>query len=234
VLGGAIVVVIAFAIYSQVSNARAEKAAGLAATLQTDYSTWTSETDAKKKDALHKSLIAQIDTILKKYPRSYGAQRALFIRADIAFHDKNWKVAETTYAELASRFPSSYLAPVSLINAAAAAENAKDIKQAIALDKKVLNYKGIVAPEVPEALFSLGRLYETSGDTKEAKTYYNELINNYPSSGWTNLAQDRIIYLAAKANPSGTTTGASGQTGAQGQAGANGQSSAAGAPKGKP
>jgi tetratricopeptide (TPR) repeat protein len=203
VIGAAIVIVIVFAIYTQIAGARADKAAGLAATIQTDFSSWGSETDKTKKADLQKTLTSEIDGVVKKFPRSYGAQRALFIRADMAYEEKDWKNAVADYELVAKRFPSSYLAPVCLANAAAASEQLGDQKQAIALNKQILDFKGLT-PELPRALFSLGRLSEEIDNTKDAATYYNQLINTYPSSGWTNLARDRIIYLAAKASVAGS------------------------------
>jgi len=203
VIGAAIVVVIVFAIYTQIAGARADKAAGLAAAIQTNFSSWSSETDKTKKADLQKTLTGEIDAVVKKYPRSYGAQRALFIRADMAYEEKDWKNAITDYQLVAKRFAASYLAPVCLANAAAAAEQAGDKKQAIALDQQILDFKGLT-PEIPRALFSLGRLSEETDNTKEAQIYYNQLVNTYPSSGWTNLARDRIIYLAAKASAAGS------------------------------
>ena len=194
--------VIGYTIYSEVNTKRTEKATALAEAVQTDFSNWKSESNTQKKQQLAKTINTQIDNILKHYPRTYAAQRALFVRADLAYDDKNWKTAISSYEELASRFPNSYLAPLSLVNAAAAAEEAGNPKKAIELDKQVLNFKGLV-PEIPGTIFALGRLYEGQGNTKEADVYYNMLVNSYPSSGWTNLARDRIIFLAAQKEATG-------------------------------
>ncbi|HUX22356.1 MAG TPA: tetratricopeptide repeat protein [Spirochaetia bacterium] len=197
-----VVFIIAYTIYSEVNTKRIETATALAETLQTDYSSWQNESDSKTKTKLDAQIAGEIQSILKKYPGTYAAQRALFVQAGLAYDKKDWKSAEASYEEVATRFPNSYLATVSLANAAAAAEENGDPKKAIELDKKVLLAKGL-APEIPRAIFSLGRLYEGQGDVKEANTYYNKLVDSYPSSGWTNLARDRIIFLAAQEATSG-------------------------------
>lgn len=189
--------VIGYTIWSEVNSKRIEKATTLAESMQSNFSNWQGESDAKKKQALEKTITTQISDILKTYPRTYAAQRAIFVRADMAYDSKQWKTAQSSYEELAAKFPHSYLAPLSLANAAAAAEENGDPKKAIELDKQVLEFKGLV-PEIPAAIFALGRLYEGQGNTKEADTYYNKLVASYPSSGWTSLARDRIIYLAAQ------------------------------------
>jgi tetratricopeptide (TPR) repeat protein len=188
--------IVGYTIYSQVHSKHVEKATTLAESIQTEYSNWQSASDTKKQAEIEKQINTQIDTILKDYPGTYAAQRALFVRADLAYEKKDWKNAESTYEQLATKYPDSYLAAVSLVNAAASAEENGDPKKAIELNKRVLELKGLV-PEIPRAIFSLGRLYEGQGDFKQADTYYNKLVDSYPSSGWTNLARDRIIYLAA-------------------------------------
>ena len=44
-------------------------------------------------------------------------------------------------------------------------------------------------------IFALGRLHESTEDTDSARSYYERLIDEYPASGWTNLARSRIITL---------------------------------------
>lgn len=218
--------VIGYTIYSEVNKKRVDRATALAATVQTDFSNWQNATAAKKKQQLETKLSAGITNILKDYPGTYAAQRALFLRADLAYHKKEWKQAQTAYEQLAKQFPQSYLAPLSLTNAAAAAEESGNPKKAIALDKQILTFKGIV-PEIPRAIFSLGRLYEGQGDLKQADTYYKKLVSSYPSSGWTSLARDRMIYLAAKnqgkipglnLNPTGSKSGSTKTSANQGKA----------------
>lgn len=202
IVAAGVVFIVAYTIYSEVNSKRIEKATALAETLQTDYSSWQNANDSKTKTKLEAQIAGEVQKILKDYPRTYAAQRALFVQAGLAFDKKEWKKSENSYEELANRFPSSYLATISLANAAAAAEENGDPKKAIELDKRVLQAKGL-APEIPRAIFALGRLYEGQGNDKEANTYYNKLVDSYPSSGWTNLARDRIIFLAAKQGTAG-------------------------------
>lgn len=194
-LGAAIVFIIGYGVYTQIATNRANTATREAEQVQTQFDSWSSESDQAKKDEIAKTITVQSDAILKKYPHSYAAQRVLLIRGDMAYASKDWANAAQAYTTLADRFPTSYLAPLALQNAAAAIENKGDQKAAIELDKRIIQYKGLTA-SIPQALFSLGRLYEATADPKNAQIYYNRLIDQYPSSGWTNLARDRIIALA--------------------------------------
>ena len=96
---------------------------------------------------------------------------------------------------LGTDFPKSYLAPVSLINAAGAYEMAGDLDKASECYKTVFeNYKesSVAAPEV---CFNLGRLSEAKGDKTSALEYYNTILSDYSESDWVNAANNRIISL---------------------------------------
>ncbi len=191
----ALVAVILYAVYTEVATKRADAATRAVEAIQKTYEDWSTETDASKKATLEKAIVVQTDVILRKYPRTYAAQRSLLMRGDLAYGNKDWKSAVSYYTRLADRFPTSYLALVALTNGAAADEQQGNTAGAIELDTRILTYKGL-APEIPSAIFSLGRLYEEQGDKKNAQVYYNKLVDQYPDSGWTKLARDRIIALS--------------------------------------
>ena len=50
-------------------------------------------------------------------------------------------------------------------------------------------------PEMPAVLFNIGRLFETIERPDDAISYYERLLDEYPNSGWTSIAQSRIIVL---------------------------------------
>ncbi len=191
----ALAAVILYAIYTEVAAKRAEIATREVEAVQKTYENWSNEPDAAKKAGLEKAIVVQTNVILQRFPRTYAAQRSLLIRGDLAYTNKDWKSAVAFYTRLADRFPRSYLSLVALNNAAAVDEQQGDAAAAIELDKRILTYRGL-APEIPGALFSLGRLYEGQNDKKNAELYYKKLVDQYPDSGWTKLARDRIIALS--------------------------------------
>ena len=138
-------------------------------------------------------LLNRISQLLDKYPRLYASQRALHLRGRIYYHMADWENARASFVELADRFPKSYLAPAALVAAATAMEQAERYDDAISLLKRVTD--DFQTPEMPAVLFSLGRLSEAVSDNESAMTYYGRLLDEYPSSGWTNIAQSRIISL---------------------------------------
>jgi TolA-binding protein len=191
------VLIIGFVVVSEIRSARIQKSTVLVEAAQNEYTAWTNASDAKKKD-IEAKLLTELDTIIKKYPALYGAQRALFIRGNLYYEKKDWKLAAENYTKLAKSFPKSYLAPVSLMDAGAAFEAAGDNASAAKQYNEIAQNYGSSTPEKPLALFSLGRLAEAKKDYKDAQKQYDLLVSDFPSSGWTNLARDRIIYLQVK------------------------------------
>lgn len=188
------VLLVGFIIFSEVRSARIQKSTVLVEQAQTDYDNWSTASDAKKKD-IEAKLLGELDTIVKKYPHLYAGQRALFIRGSLYYDKKEWKLSAESYSRLAASFPGSYLATISLIDAGAAYEQAGDNASAENEYKKLVDKYGAGSPERPLAIFSLGRLAEAKKDYTAAKTQYDKLVSDFPSSSWTNLARDRIIYL---------------------------------------
>jgi len=113
----------------------------------------------------------------------------------MAFAKKEWDTAASFYMELKKMFPESYLASVSLVNAAVAYEEMGNIDKAIETYKLFLETYRDRSPDSPRVFFTLGRLYEEKGDKENALKYYNDLTENYPDSDWTKLGKSRIIYL---------------------------------------
>lgn len=190
--------VIAIAVISQVRISQAAASAKELEKANGDYSTWYSETDVTKKAAEEKTLSASLDQIIKKWPTQYAAARALAMKATIAQQNKDWKSAEADWELISTRFSKTYLAPIAIQNAAAAAEEAGNADKSIELYNKLIkNFEGKTVG-IPHAYFSLGRLSEGKKDYKAAMDNYTKVVTAYPQDDWTKLAQDRIIYLKAQ------------------------------------
>jgi len=189
---------IAFAVISEVNKSIIEKSTTLAEQVQQDYSDWISETEESKKNELESSILEQIDEILEKYSRRYAGQRVLFVRGNVFFEKEEWEQSANDFLTVAGDFPESYLAPISMVNAATAYEEAGMIDKAIEVYNNYIDKYEEFTYDIPRALFTLGRLYELKDDVESAKDTYNKLIDNFPSSGWTNLVRNRIIYLNIK------------------------------------
>jgi TolA-binding protein len=190
----AAVFLVGYFIYSEVQKKVAYNSAVQAELVQDLNDKWTSETDTAKKAALEKDLLTQLDSVIARFPRQYGGQRALFIRAGVNYGKKEWEAARKDYELLAERFPKSYLAAISLFDAAICAEEKGDVDHAHALYVKVLtSYKDSIV--APRATFNAGRLDETKGAWEDAQKRYESMDSLYSQSIWTKLAKDRVVQL---------------------------------------
>jgi TolA-binding protein len=155
---------------------------------------WQSESDATKKAALEKDMVAQLDSVVSRFPRQYGGQRALFIRAGFNYEKKDWEAARKDYETLAARFPKSYLAAISLFDAGVCAEEKGDVDAAQKLYVQVLtSYKDSTV--APRATFDAARMDESKGAWEAAQKRYESMDSLYSQSIWTKLAKDRLVQL---------------------------------------
>ena len=180
--------------WSEWSKRTLERSALMAERAESMYEEWLGEDDEAAQSSIQQELDNLIDQILKRYPRQYAAQRARFIRANLAFETEQWQEAAESYSAVADSFPKSYLAPLSLFNAGVAYEQMDDPDQAIAAYQILVDEheNGFL---VPHGLFSLGRLYESQEDFERAFQLYDRLEDEYPLSNWTKLGRNRIIEL---------------------------------------
>jgi tetratricopeptide (TPR) repeat protein len=126
----------------------------------------------------------------------YASARAYSIRAGIYADQKNWAEAEKAWLAAANQAAKSYLEPVSLYNAAVAAEEQDNAERAIELYTKSL--QGESFPAAARSQFAVGRLEESRNNTEAALAAYRALISRWPEDSiWTNLAQSRVIALSA-------------------------------------
>lgn len=183
-----------YVVYSEINKKLVSDATTLAEAAQASFDTWTAETDTAKKATIEKDLRDRLDKLIDRYPRQYGGQRGLFVRADMSFESKSWDAAITDYETLASRFPNSYLAPMSLFNAAVCAEEKGDLLEAARLYSRVYgSYKDSTV--APRAMFDAGRVAEARGLWSEAQTAYEGMDSSYGQSIWTKLAKNRLVDL---------------------------------------
>jgi tetratricopeptide (TPR) repeat protein len=128
----------------------------------------------------------------------YPGSRAYALIAGIRGDKKEWAEAEQAWREAAKKAGKSYLAPVALFNAAAAAEAQGKIPEAISLYGQCLASPADF-PASPRAQFAIGRLEEKQGNRENALEAYRTLRTTWPNDTlWRNLAQSRIISIEGK------------------------------------
>jgi len=185
---------VGYFIYTEISRKLTNDSTVLAEGVQGLYDKWQAEPDAARKGAIEKQLMDQLNALIGRYPRQYGGQRGLFLRAEVSYQDKAWDNAQKDYQTLARRFHDSYLAPISLFDAGVCLEEKGDAEGALALYMKV-SQRYPDSPVAPRAMFDAGRLDEQKGSFEEARKMYDQIDSLYPSSTWDRLAKNRVIEL---------------------------------------
>ena len=95
---------------------------------------------------------------------------------------------------LAERWPTSYLAPLSIFNAAVALEEAGEADAAREhLARLVADWDDDVL--VPRALFSIGRMAEQRADYEAAREWYARVTDDHGGSSWATAVRNRLIAL---------------------------------------
>jgi len=136
-----------------------------------------------------------IDQAIEDFPKQFASQRAYFTRGLMALENEEWEEAAAAFMKLGDTWPESYLAPVSLFNAAAAQEELGDIETAKTIWTRLVDeYEG-ASPDIPEVLFNLGRLADMNEEHEEALARYRDIVSRFPQSRWTNIAKSRILVL---------------------------------------
>jgi tetratricopeptide (TPR) repeat protein len=196
ILGGIVVAIIALVVAITVIDATKVQAIEQAESFSERYDKIRFETDESKKDKEIATLVDELKSFASSHS-AYAGARALTILAGIYADKKDWSEAEKAWAEIATKLPKSYLAPVALYNAATAAEERGDFVKAIELYTKAVDTYGDEFPLAPRAYFAIGRLQETQKNTAAAISAYQKLVEKWPTDSWTKLAQSRILFITA-------------------------------------
>jgi len=123
------------------------------------------------------------------------AGKAWSIAANIYAERKEWPQCEEAWQKAAAAANKSYLGPIALFNAAAAAQEQGKYEQAIEYLEKCVAHK-FEFPSAPRAQFSIGYLYERLDNYPAALDAYREVLIKWPDLPiWQQLARSRIAAI---------------------------------------
>lgn len=194
----AIIIVIAIIlIWSGISSSRTNAAAAAFEAAEKSFSTWSSEQDQVKKDALVAGLEKDLTTLTLKWPKTFVAQQGFSMQARLLESKKDFEGAEKLWLKAYESNSKSYFASVAMQSAASAAENRGDSAKALEYYQKIIAgaKNGMIG--VAHAYFSAGRLQESLNDYAAAKKSYEDLVAAYPDGDWATLAKNRLIHIDA-------------------------------------
>lgn len=186
ICAAALVVLVAIVVtVTAVSSANREKAMvriqGLEETVIGAY--------AGMEDAAKADVISSLEA--EEKGKSYVSFKASYLKGLAYFQDQKYQASYDAFMACVSKKSDSYLAPVALVNAAAAQEALGNTTEALDLYNRVTtDYKesGMGA----KALFNSGRIYFQQGNTALALSVFNQLIDRYPSSEYSALAKNIV------------------------------------------
>jgi len=191
-------VVIAAVVISLIESNRV-KAIGQIETYNEQYDALRAKAGDAGSEQQINGLIADL-TAFSAGHTGYAGAKAYSVLAAILADRKEWAAAKTAWLAAADLLPESYLAPVSLYNAATVVEELGDNAAALELYTRCVDKYGDVFPLAPRAYFAIGRLQETLNDKAAATAAYRKIVDTWPDDGWTKPAQNRILSLAAAGN----------------------------------
>jgi tetratricopeptide (TPR) repeat protein len=137
---------------------------------------------------------------LKKHVDStyfgFSHNAAYYVLGNIYYDRKNWLEAKQYLLTYADRDGKNILAPIALLKAALALEEAKDLKGAIGVYRRLED--GYADSAMADQIFyNYARACALNGDMVNARLYYNKVISAFPDSGYAQQAKKRLFMIGA-------------------------------------
>ena len=140
------------------------------------------------------SFLEEVLLFAEKNSRFAGS-KAWSIAASIYSERLQWAQAEEAWLNSARVGNNTYLGPIALFNAAAAAEEQGKYERAIELLQQSIDHV-FEFPAAARAQFNIGRIYEHLGNyTAASEAYRNVIINWSEIPVWPQLARSRIAAI---------------------------------------
>ncbi len=196
-----IISIIAFFVIMEINRDRAERAivrthAVEARLADLDDADPEATSDGDDSDSLspREEIVADLQAIISDFPRQYGAIRARYLLAQLAWKDKEYSEAFEYFDQIIRNFASSHLLENAYLGAAAALEELDQLENALSYYQEGL--ENIEKPLAESHFrFSIGRLYDTLGEAEKAYAEFEQLFANDNSSLYGTLAKSRMIEL---------------------------------------
>lgn len=140
--------------------------------------------------------IAELKKFIDSTYFGFAHTMAFYALGNLYYTQKEYLEAKKNLLRYADKEPGSSLAPLALLKAAIALEEAKDLKGALELYKRLENKYGesIIADQI---FFNTARLYGKMNDVLNSRRYYNRVISSFPESAFTGQAKKRLFTLGS-------------------------------------
>ena len=196
---GIIVVVlcVVIAVVSVTSNSSRDKIATATYNLEQDYyNLLVMDETSDEYNTASSEFIASADAIIAEAKTGdYASLKAKYLLGLYYYNTEDWTNALSYFEQVVNEGGDTYLVSLSMMNAAASAENAGDTDTALSYYNRVWDTYATEAPESPKALFNSARIYEQTGDTGLAVATYSQLRDEFTTSEYAALAEARLLVL---------------------------------------
>ncbi|MFA6707845.1 MAG: tetratricopeptide repeat protein [Sphaerochaetaceae bacterium] len=165
-------------------------------TLQEQFNTWLTledKTTAEAEQAVQ-DLTTGLEELSKK-GNKYPAVKSLYLLGLMKVAQESYQEALDYFIASAENAKDTYLAPLSLMNAAVCYEQLSDAQKALETYQSVYDRFGSDTPEAPKALFNVARLHEKANTLDLAKAVFQQLADEFPSSEYAKLARSRLVTM---------------------------------------
>lgn len=190
-----VVALIGLGIGSSVSKSTLNKQFNLIDELESTYSEIQAmDSEAADYQAKYDEFLAQLKDLAGK-KANYPALKAEYLLGMVAFEKEEYQKALDSFFSVYGKSKETYMGSLSLSNAAAAAEELDNTALALEYYTKLIDEFGFSVAEAPKALFAQARLQEKGGNLELAKATFQQLADQFPSSEFGKLAQNRLALL---------------------------------------
>ena len=152
------------------------------------------DSEATDYQTKYDEFLAQLQDLAGKNS-NYPALKAEYLLGMVAFEKEEYQKALDSFFSVYGKSTETYMGSLSLSNAAASAEELKNSTLALEYYTKLIDEFGFSAAEAPKALFAQGRLQEAGGNIELAKATFQQLADQFPTSEFGKLAQNRLALL---------------------------------------
>lgn len=190
-----VVVLIGLGIGTSISKSNLDKQFNLIDELEATYAEIQAmDSEAADYQTKYDELLAQLQDLAGK-KANYPAIKAEYLLGMVAFEKGEFQKALDSFFSVYGKSKETYMGSLALSNAAAAAEELDNNTLALEYYTKLIDEFGFSAAEAPKALFAQARLQESEGNIELAKATFQQLADQFPSSEFGKLAQNRIALL---------------------------------------
>ncbi len=187
-LGACVIVVAAIVVVDTISTRNDKKFEKI----MNDYAKYTSVGDAKSL----KGVAGELKNFIDSTYFGFSHTMAYYLLGNILYGQKEYRDAHKNLVAFADKKPKTNLAPLALLKAAIALEEADDLKGALEIYKRLEDRysDSIIADQI---FFNVARVHGKKKDIVSSRNYYNRVIASFPDSVYAQQARKRLFMLGS-------------------------------------